>query len=373
MKKALAVLMVIGACALYGSQAFAVCTGISLPMYHALDSYFACDNSRPVTAFAYQVSAPTTVNTGLEDLTPAQFQTSGAVRINADWGNGTIVGCPQVAGVNNRVMLVLQASDGTGILVSLNGDNLFGLYAVETAHQYHTDTGVIDPLPCRANNGRPRLNSFTNSSLSIHIDPVQIFSDCQAGTLGTTDPALGGLDACKDSFNPSVGVGGIFTSNQPCGSKPDIRLAAWTRSAATLDASGNAVVPYVKPTDAVTCAFVGTTTALGGVEGSAINAFIQVGGLAAPPTADGVRAASDAGKVKLSWSTSNEVGLAGFRLIGVSKNKGQFELGSLIAAKGSPSSYSAEVRVGDLKGSRSIIVRSVLTDGTTVDAAPVNF
>ena len=373
MKKALAVLAVLGACALPASQAFAVCQNISLPMYHALDSYFACSNSRPVTAFAYQVTAPGTVNTGQEDLTPAQFQGPGAVRINADWGNGTIVGCPQVAGVNNRIMLVVQASDGTGIVASINGDNLFGLYAVETAHQYNPDTGEIFPLPCSANNGRPRLQSFTTSSMNIHIDPIQLYTDCLPGTLGKTDPALGGLDACKDSFNPTVGVGGIFTSNQPCGSRPDVRLAAWTRSAATLDASGNATVAYTKPTDSATCAFVGTTTAINGVEGSAINAFIQVqGGLAAPPTAEGIRATADTGKVKLAWSTSNEVGLAGFKLVAVSKTKGQFEIGSLIAANGT-SSYTAEVRLGDLKGSRSIIVRSVLTDGTTVDAAPVNF
>ena len=372
MKKALAVLSILGVLGLAGSQAFADCLGTSVPLYHALDSYFACDNAKPVTAFAYQVTAPGTVNTGPLDITPAIYQGPGVVRINTDWGNPGIVGCPQVAGVNARIMVVVQASDGTGIVTSINGANLYGFYVVETAHPYNTATGEILPLPCVANNGRPRLNSITTSSVSIHVDPIQLFTDCQPGTLGATEAALGGLEACGDAFAPTVGIGGVFTSTQPCGSRPDVRLAAWTRSTATLDASGDAVIPYTKPTDL--CAFIGTTTSIGGVEGSAINAFIQVAGsLTAGPTAEGVRAATDTGKVKLSWSTSNEVGLAGFKLIAVSKSKGQFEIGSLIAAKGSPSSYTAEARMGDLKGSRSIIIRSLLTDGTTVDAAPVNF
>jgi len=385
MKKALAVLTVLGACGLYGSQVFAACpTGVSLPMYHFLDSYFACDNSKPVSAFAYQVTAPTTVHSGTENLTPAAFQGPGVVRINSDWGNPLMVGCPQGAGGNARLMLVVQASDGTGVIASISGNNLIGLYAVETAHPYNTDTGEITPLPCVANNGRPRLNSFTTNTVDIHVDPIQLYTDCLPGTLGTADPALGGLDSCLDGFtSPAVGIGGIYTRSEACGTKPDVRRASWVRSTATLDAGGNATVPYTKPdntgktcaTDPTClCAFIGTTTSIDGVEGGSINGFIQVAGsLAAPPTAENVRAATDSGKVKLSWSTSNEVGLAGFRLIAVSKNKGQFEIGSLVAAKGSSSSYTAEVRMGDLKGSRSIIIRSVLTDGTTVDAAPVNF
>ena len=147
--------------------------------------------------------------------------------------------------------------------------------------------------------------------------------------------------------------------------------------------TGNASVPYTRPDNGTkTCAtdptclcfYVGTTTSVGGQEAGSIGGFIQVGGSnVAPPSAENVRGMTEGGKVKLSWSTSNEAGLAGFRIIAVSKNKGQFEIGSLVAAKGTPSSYTAEVRLGDLKGSRSIIIRSVLTDGTTVDAAPVNF
>jgi hypothetical protein len=302
------------------------------------------------------------------------------VLISTDWGNPGIVGCPQLATGNTRVIIAVQDSQGMGVLLSLSGaDPSFG-YIVEGAHPFDAG-GAIVPVPCSDQNGRPRLNTFTANTVDINVAPPKIYSDCDPDSVGVV--GLGG-STCPDSFNGAAlaGLGRLFTSTQPCGTKPDIRLAAWTASTVQPDAAGRAVIPYTKPDNGTKlcatdptclCAYVGTTLRVGGVEGSSINAFISVAGsLAAPPTAEGVRATSDTGKVRLSWSTSNEVGLASFRLIAVSKNKGQSEVGSL-AAKGTPSSYTAEVRMGDLKGARLIIIRSVLTDGTTVDAAPVNF
>jgi hypothetical protein len=369
--------------ALAAPSAYAAC-GASVPLLHGFDSYFACDNSRgPVTAFAYLVSAPSATNTGpvgiIRDLG------AGKVDIQTDWSTPGVIGCPQDALGNHRIMIVVQANDGTGLMTSISGASAtlaFG-YTVETSQQFlgFDDTGKVlaAPLPCGTSNGRPRIVSVSPSSVQIHVDPPHIFSDCDSGTVGE---ALG--DACVDGFGGTVlPVGRIFTSNQPCGTRPDVRSSLWTVSTAVLDAAGNANVPYTKPDNGTKqcatdptclCAYIGTTTGTGTGESSSINGFISVAGtLAAQPTAENVRATTDSGKVKLSWSTSNEVGLAGFRLIAVSKTKGQFEIGSLIAANGAASSYTAEARMGDLKGSRSIIIRSVLTNGTTVDAAPVNF
>lgn len=379
MKKVFAVVLALSAATLLAPGAYAAPCGASVPMFHGLDSFFACDNSRgPVTAFAYQIASPTTINTGTEQISAVLGP--GMVQIQTDWGNPFIAGCPQVGGVNTRVIISVQANDGTGVLLSLSGaDPAFG-YIVEGAHTFDPVSGLAFPVPCTSRNGRPIVRVVTPTTVDIHVDPPFVQSDCDPDSVGVA--ALGG-STCPDGFVGTGSIGHIFTSIQACGTKPNVNRTAWTETAIALNAAGDGSVPYTKPDNTgKTCAtdptclcfYVGTTTTAGGVEGGSIGGFIQVAGtLAAPPTAENVRAAMDSGKVKLSWSTSNEVGLAGFRLIAVSKNKGQFEIGSLVAAKGSPSSYTAEVRMGDLKGSRSIIIRSVLTDGSTVDAAPVNF
>jgi len=383
MKRVILVLAVLGVLALAAPSAYAACVPPT-PMIHAFDGYFACDNSRgPVTAYAYLVSSPTATNTG--PVVIARDLGAGKIDINTDWSIGGVVGCPQDASGNHRVMIVVQANDGTGLMASISGASAtlaFG-YTVETTQQFlgFDDTGKVltQPLACGDLNGRPRIVNVGPSSVDIHVDPPRIFTDCDGGSLGE---ALG--DACNDSFGgTAAAIARIWTSNQPCGTKPDVRTSLWAASTAALSPTGDATVPYTKPDNGTKncatdptclCAFIGTTANVAGQESTSVNGFISVGGrLAASPTAENVRAATDSGKVKLSWSTSNEVGLAGFRLIAVSKTKGQFEIGSLIAAKGAASSYTAEARMGDLKGSRSIIIRSVLTDGTTVDAAPVNF
>lgn len=371
MKKALVVLAILGAIALPASEVYAFCQ-FSVDTSHGYGGFLACNNLQgPVSAFAYQVSAPTTVHSGTEVIANNDLG-DGMVRVAFDWGNGGIVGCP-VTTANNRIMIVVQDAQGQGALLSVSGaDSSLG-YAVEAAHPVDP-AAIAFPIPCGSENGRPHLNGFTTNTVDVTVTKPKIYSDCDPGSVGID---LFGGATCTDGFGAAAAaatIGGIYTSTQPCGLRPStVRNAQWTRSTVNPDAAGRAIVPYTKPNDTLNCAFIGTTTTVGGVEGGSINGFIQVGGLAAPPTAEGVRAAADAGKVRLSWSTSNEVGLASFRVIAVSKSKGQSEIGSAIAAQGRPSSYTAEVRMGDLKGARSIIIRSVLTDGSTVDAAPINF
>ena len=371
MKKALVVLAILGAIALPASEVYAVGCAFSVPMFHGYGSYLACDSTRgPVSAYAYSAGSPLTVNTGTEIISRETSLTS--TEISTDWGNGNINGCP-VGAAPSRVIIVVQDSVGKGVLLSLSGASSDFGYAVEGAHTVDP-AGIAFPLPCSDLNGRPHLNGFTGTTADVTVTKPKIYSDCDPDSVGV---ALLGGATCPDAFDVTAAaatIGGIYTSIQPCSQKPiTARTALWTRSTVSPDAAGRAVVPYTKATNQGDCNFIGTTTTVGGVEGGSINGFIQIGNLAAPPTAEGVRAAADSGKVRLSWTTSNEVGLAGFKLIAVSKSKGQSEIGSLIAAKGTPSSYTAEARMADLKGARSIIIRSVLNDGTTVDAAPVNF
>src|SRR5258705_7950489 len=109
--------MIVGAMFLRGGRAYAACGG-SVPMFHGLDSYFICSNFTPVFAYAYQLSQPLTVNTGTEVI--SRNLAVGEEVIATDWANAGIVGCPVVGG-NHRVMIVVQGSDGQGIIVSLSG------------------------------------------------------------------------------------------------------------------------------------------------------------------------------------------------------------------------------------------------------------
>ena len=161
MKKALVVLAILGAIALPASEAYALCQ-FPVPMFHGYGSFLACNSSRgPVSAFAYQVSAPTTVNSGTEVI--ARETSVDTAEISTDWGNGGIVGCP-VGATNNRVMIVVQASDGKGVLLSLSGASGDFGYAVEGAHTVDPG-GIAFPLPCNDENGRPHLNGFTTNTV----------------------------------------------------------------------------------------------------------------------------------------------------------------------------------------------------------------
>jgi len=115
------VLILVIGLASWTSQAVAYCP-VSVPMYHGFDSYFACANAQgPVSAFAYQVSNPISVNTGFEII--ATNLGPNAVQISTDWANGGIVGCPVTPAGNQRVVILVQANDGKGLIVSLSGAN----------------------------------------------------------------------------------------------------------------------------------------------------------------------------------------------------------------------------------------------------------
>src|SRR6185436_19927657 len=149
--------------------------------------------------------------------------------------------------------------------------------------------GIAFPLPCSDLNGRPHLNGFTSSTVDVTVQKPKIYSDCDPDSVGV---ALLGGATCPDAFDVTAAaatIGGLYTSTQPCSQKPNTARAVWVKSTVNPDASGRAVVPYTKATNAGDCNFIGTTTTVGGVEGGSINGFIQIGNLAAPPTAEGVR------------------------------------------------------------------------------------
>ena len=254
-------------------QAEALCPG-SVPMVHAYGSYFACATAQgPVSAFAYQVSNPIAVNTGVE-IIAADFGPD-AVQISTDWGNGGILGCPVAQAGNQRIVILVQALDGNGLIVSLSGASPDIGYALEGAHPFDPDD-IVFPLSCNDQHGRPAILSYTPETVSVHVDPPKVITDCDPDSLGMT--ILGGA-TCPDDFGSvaaDVTIGGLYTSTQICGIRPDTRTTRWTRRTEQLDAEGNATLTYQRPTNQTDCVYVGTTIVLEGYESSGIAGYVAI-------------------------------------------------------------------------------------------------
>jgi hypothetical protein len=126
------------------------------------------------------------------------------------------------------------------------------------------------------------------------------------------------------------------------------------------------------------CNYIGTSTRLDAGESPNITGFVVLGGpTAASPVAEAVRVVRKGGSIEVSYSTSSELGLAGFNIYAAGKAKGEIKLNAaLIPAAGvggAGSAYNLSYALGELKGHRGIIVESVLTDGTTLRAPLAEF
>jgi len=259
------------------SQADAFCPG-SVPMYHGLDSYFACANSHgPVSAFAYQMSNPIAVNTGTEII--ATDFAPDAVQIGTDWGNSGIVGCPVTPAGNQRLVVLVQANDGAGLIVSISGADPNLGYLLEAAHRFDPVDAIVFPLPCDDRHGRPSVLSRTFQTVTVHVDPPTVISDCDPDSVGMV--GLGG-STCPDDFGTAaaeVRIGSLYTSIQPCASRPNTRTSTWTRRTEQLDAAGNATLSYQQPVNPAECLYVGTTIVLAGHESSAVAGMVALPGI----------------------------------------------------------------------------------------------
>jgi len=296
MRRMLLVLSVFGMASSMGPEALASCA-VYTPMGHLLGSFFACTDATEVSALAYQITDPAGTHTGTEDITcEAADQVNcytggslgdGQVSIQADWSKPGVAGCPRTPSGGERVVIVVQSSDGKGLLVSL-GDGFFSAfdgYLVEGAHPYDSVAGTVQPLVCHNRTGRPTLlaqsaNPDTTFTLVLHFEAPLVQSDCDQGSLGVF------AEACTDNFEPNSALGGVYTSVQPCGLPANLRPSLWTNTGVRPDASGNATIRVTPPTDGQ-CLFIGGTSIIGGFESGAITGFIQFEGGCRDADADG--------------------------------------------------------------------------------------
>src|SRR5206468_733869 len=125
-------------------------------------------------------------------------------------------GCPGDLGpgsVMHRVVIVVQGSDGRGLVATLGRGRRDVSYEVEAAHKSNP-SGYVFPLACTDQAGQPRVLSRVEPSpglvtLSLHFDPPLVYSDCDPGTRGA------GLGTCTDGFVADPHIGRVFTRIQP--------------------------------------------------------------------------------------------------------------------------------------------------------------
>ncbi len=418
MRKLLVVLMICGVVALASPRLYAACGG-NTPMGDQ-SAFELCKDNAPVAAFAWQNSSPTTVTSDVFKIACEAFDGSaclgttgvmgdGIIDIETDWGNNGILGCPVVGTTINRVTVSIQGNDGNGALISVSGnDDIDFGYNLDLAHPYDAATGTVLNIPCTNANGRPNVTSVTSSSVGLKFNTPHIFNDCEPGSLGNFLDASGAVSKpiCPVPFSGTTNVtlGGIYTSTQFCGFRPDVRrsqtVTPWTLNAATPDATGAATIPYTQPagpffcsnapttqctantqcpggTCQTKCLFVGGTVRIDGVESNSITGFVQIAGALAPaPQALNVRAAFANGKVNVSFQTDSEVGLARINVLTDQKGgKGTVNVGSIAlrGVGGSGASYSASYAKGDFKSGNSVIIELVTNDGRTTRSQAASF
>ena len=261
----------------------------SIPMFHGLDSYFQCADARPVAALAYQITAADSVTSGTLDIicdTIGSIDCSdpsglgdGTIQVQMNWGNSGVSGCPFPVPGPPRLAIVVQGTDGNGLIVSLSGADPAIGYLVEAAHKFDPVTGLAHPLPCGDAAGQPQITSRTTGAdgrvtLDLHLEAPQVHTDCDPDSVGVA----GGLNTCPDAFNPDSAVARLYTSVQPCDRAPDLRRWNWTDAGMTPDSAGNASVT-VAPPATETCALVGYTATIGGFESGAVVGFVKVQGI----------------------------------------------------------------------------------------------
>jgi hypothetical protein len=279
MNKSLAVALIgIPLCLGSVPSVYAACA-FSVPMFHGLDSYFACADTGPVAGFAYQLTNPTGVNTGVEDIVSEGVLGDGRVQISTDWGTGGIVGCPISPAGPQRIVIAVQGNDGKGLFVSLSGANPDLGYLVEAAHKFDPETGLAFPLPCGDSGGAPAIVSQSSSggmvTVSLHFTAPTVYSDCDPDSVGI----VAGVGTCPDNFVAVATPGRIFTRVGPCTTAPDMSLANWTDTGVAADGAGNATVTLPRPAGAE-CLFLGGTTIIGGYESGRVTGFVTVPGAA---------------------------------------------------------------------------------------------
>ncbi len=415
MRKFLVFLMMTAAVLFVAPRAQAACA-VSTPMGGGFSHFMNCPDVNGLVSFAYQVSAPATVNAGTVPTACSAFDGGycsnsdigvngdGLGSIDLDWGTGAtpvfgsgVVGCPiDVSGTPQRVMVVVTANDGSGFMLSVHGTSE-QLYVADAAFPVDA-TGALQSLSCVPGGSRPHIVTASPTSVTLQFPLPKvgtadrnIFTDCDSNSQAQFLLGAGFLtiNPCADNFiaAPSnFALGLVYTSAQLCGDHPTSDKSKWTATTVRPDATGTATVPPPAVTQLPTCnpqilstcncGYIGGTLSVAGVEGGTITGWVQTAGpLAASPKATDVSAKLSGGVVSVSFRTTTEVGLAGINIWTSEKGKGP-ALVTSVAPKGggeAGASYKVDIKRGAFKSGTDVVVETVTSTGERFKSDAVRF
>lgn len=351
--------------------------GLPASMYAYLLSNPASANSNGQDGICYDATKGTGIGQGC-DLSLAGAPGDGNIVVQYDWGsfNTGSVGCPSSAQTDGDAPLGISVitSNGTGAFITVGFSTLTAGYVVDLAFPYDAGTGSPDPIPCTPSMAPAFVSASggttpgTVANVCVHVPAPQIVSDCDPNS--TSVAGLGGGSCLTPGTKPTASFGRLYTKEVACKSATDLRTAqGWTLLPVLPDASGNACNNITRPTDTTHCAYIGTTSTIGGTESPAITGVLQIAPQAASGDKVKINSASlDQGKLNVDYATENEMTIVGFNVYAGSAKLNA----SLISAKGTGSnSYSFSVGRGAVKNNRTVTVEAVLSSGGTVKSNTV--
>ncbi len=258
-----------------------------VPLGHGLGSYFSCADISQVAALAFQLTEPTTVTTAVEDIACESVGNGdlGAclgggrvgdqhVEIRGDWNDPGVSGCPITSAGPQRIVVILQGTNGQGLVASVSGSLPGTGYLMEMAQSAIPGTSIILPIACSSQNGGLSVVSASSPAggaekLVLRFSPPRVFSDCSPDTLGWA------AGACTDAFAGTSTLGDIYTSVQPCGDTPDLRRGRWTDTGISAGIPGPVALTVARPVG-MQCLHIGATAYIDGHESGGIFSFTTV-------------------------------------------------------------------------------------------------
>jgi hypothetical protein len=300
----------------------------------------------------------------------------GIVTAYYEWAaqNPGAIGCPnpnQAGFAATPIGVQITCNNGATVLLEMGYNQDIKQYPLELAAPAD-GTPISASLASGGFANQPSVTSVSAgpspsaSNVCVNVPIPTVHSDCDAGAAGDGFSCHNPAEV-NEQPRPAPQRGQLVTQTGPCGANPALSGALWVPTTVQPDALGNACNVF-NPA-AGQCAYIGVQGRFGGVPAGGVIGHVQVGGPSASTDRVKIDNASTAqGKVKVAFSTTNETSIVGFNVY----SDGAKLNGTLIGSKGVGSNaYSFEIGRGALKGGKTVLVESVMKDGTVAKTAPV--
>ena len=367
--------------------AWATCNLDTQIVGHTLGGWITnCPDDNPIEGYIWLLATPAVTNSNGQNFVCRHdgelLPDSGAdctfapgsgvdgddvVTVYMEWGtqNAGVLGCPnQAQSGNGTTPLGIQVvcNNGATAMFQSGFSTDFQQFVLEWASTNADGTVAADFNNSATITSVSAGPSPSASNVCVNVPLPTFHSDCDPGAGSTGISCPGG-----PTSRPTPQRGTLVSAIGPCNGSPDLRLATWVPTTVQPDAAGNACNVFNFLIGQ--CAYIGIQNVFGGVPAGGVGGYVQVGGPAASNDKVKIDSALTAqGRLKVAFSTTNETSIVGFNVY----SDGAKLNSSLIGSKGvGNNAYSFEIGRGALKGGKTVLVESVMKDGTVAKTAPV--